>query len=123
MRKLSLILVVFLISCYSPKRDCEDFRVGKFKYEALIDGKIEKTLFVRNDTMQVEIYKGKTDTSRIRWINDCEFILTPLDPESILDQYQMHMKIIKTTSNTYTFQYNVVGETQKETGMATKLEE
>ena len=62
--------------------------------------------------------KGKTDTSSIRWVNDCEFILTPVNPESILDQYQIHMKIMNTTENTYTFQYNIVGETQKETGSA-----
>lgn len=121
MRKLCLLVLIITTSCYTPKRDCKDFKVGQYKYEALVDGKIEQTLFVRNDSIQVEIYKGKTDTSKIRWINDCEFILTPVNPESILDQYQMHMKIISTTPNAYTFQYNVVGETQKETGRATKV--
>lgn len=123
MRLLSLIMLFIFTSCYSPKRDCKNFKIGKFKYEALVDGKIEETIFVRNDTLQIEIYKGKTDTSKIRWINDCEFILTPVHPESILDQYQMHMKIVSTTQNSYTFQYNIVGETQKETGRATKVKE
>ncbi|MBS3737765.1 DNA topoisomerase IV [Mesohalobacter halotolerans] len=122
MRKLSVIIVVICLSCYTPKRDCQDFKLGKFKYEALVDGELEQTLFIRNDSLQIEVYKNQTDTSEIRWINDCEFILTPLHPESILDQYQMHMKIISTTKNSYTFQYNVVGETQKETGRATKVE-
>ena len=110
-----------LISCYSPERQCSDFKVGEFKYEALVNGELETTIFKRNDSIQVEIYKGKTDTSQIRWINNCEFILTPLHPKSILDQYQIHMKIISTTEEAYTFQYNVIGENQKETGRAVRV--
>lgn len=114
-------MVMLLISCYQPKRKCADFKVGEFKYEALVNGKLETTVFKRNDSLQIEIYKGKTDTSLIRWVNNCEFILTPVNPESILDQYQIHMKIMNTTKNTYTFQYNIVGDTQKETGSAERL--
>ncbi|RRO14025.1 DNA topoisomerase IV [Flavobacteriaceae bacterium 14752] len=118
MKYCLLILIIALTSCYSPNRDCSNFKTGKFKYEALVNGKLEKTIFIRNDSTQIEIYRTKTDTSKIRWINDCEFILTPVNPKSILDQYQMHMKILKTTPNSYTFEYNVVGETQKEIGRA-----
>lgn len=111
-----------IVSCYNPERDCNEFKIGKYKYEALVNGEIQTTIFNRNDSIQIEIYQGKTDTSRIRWINDCEFILTPLNPKSILDQYQIHMKILSTTKNTYQFQYNIVGEKQKETGFAEKVD-
>ena len=121
MKHLLVLASLLLFSCYTPERDCKTFKEGHFKYEALVDGQIEKTIFIRNDSLQIEKYKGKTDTSRIRWINDCEFILTPINPKSILDQYQMHMKIISTTQNAYEFQYNIVGEKQKETGRATKI--
>jgi hypothetical protein len=122
MKIFSMLSLILLFSCYSPERDCKAFKTGQYKYEALIDGELETTIFKRNDSLQVEIYKGKTDTSKIRWINDCEFILTPLHPESILDQYQIHMKILSTNQNTYQFQYNIVGEKQKETGIAQKLD-
>lgn len=119
--KVFLALIIFaFISCYTPNRNCSDFKTGAFKYETLINGNLEKTIFIRNDSLQIEIYQGKTDTSKIRWVNDCEFILTPINPESILDQYQMHMKILSTTNNTYQFEYNVVGEKQKEIGIAEK---
>jgi len=121
MKYLCTPLIILLLSCYQPNRQCSDFKVGKYKYEALVDGKLEKTIFDRNDSLQVEIYQGKTDTSKIRWINDCEFILTPVNPKSILDQYQIHMKIISTNQDAYTFQYNVVGEKQKETGRAERI--
>jgi hypothetical protein len=110
------------VSCYSPQRNCSNYKVGQYKYEALVNGEIQTTIFDRNDSVQIESYLGKTDTSKIRWVNDCEFILTPLNPKSILDQYQIHMKILSTTQNTYQFQYNIVGETQKETGIAEKIE-
>ncbi len=121
MKNLYLLLFPVLVGCYTPKRDCSDFKIGKFKYEALIDGNLEKTVFIRNDSFQIEIYKNQVDTSKIRWINECEFILTPLNPESILDKYQMHMKILSTTNNTYRFEYNEVGKKQKETGMAERI--
>jgi hypothetical protein len=121
--KYTLILLVLAItSCYSPQRKCEDFKTGEFKYEALVGDELETTIFIRNDSIQIEKYKGRIDTSEVRWINDCEFILTPINPKSILDQYQIHMKILETTSNTYRFQYNIVGEDQKETGLAITIE-
>lgn len=121
MKVIYLISFILLVSCYNPERKCKDFKTGRFKYEALIDGEIQTTIFERDDSIQIEIYKGQTDTSKIRWINDCEFILTPLNPESILDQYQIHMKILSTNQNTYKFQYNIVGEKQKETGIAERI--
>lgn len=121
MKIICLLSFMLLASCYSPERKCNDFKTGRYKYEALIDGEIQTTIFERNDSIQIEIYKGKTDTSKIRWVNNCEFILTPLNPESILDQYQIHMKILSTKQNTYKFQYNIVGEKQKETGMAERM--
>lgn len=121
MKIICLLSFMLLASCYSPERKCNDFKTGRYKYEALIDGEIQTTIFERNDSIQIEIYKGKTDTSKIRWVNNCEFILTPLNPESILDQYQIHMKILSTKQNTYKFQYNIVGEKQKETGMAVRM--
>ena len=118
MKYASFVIALLLVACYTPERNCNDFKTGQYKYEALIDGELQTTIFKRNDSTQIEIYKGKTDTSKIRWINDCEFILTPLNPESILDQYQIHMKILSTNNNTYKFEYNIVGEKQKETGIA-----
>jgi len=122
MKLICVFSCLLLYSCYTPQRKCNDFKTGSYKYEAFIDGKIQTTIFERSDSLQIEIYKGKTDTSKVRWINDCEFILTPLNPESILDQYQIHMKILSTNQNTYKFQYNVVGEKQKETGIAERIE-
>lgn len=115
-------LLLSLFSCYTPERNCNDYKVGTYKYEALVNGNLEKTIFIRNDSLQIEIYQGKTDTSKIRWVNDCEFILTPVNPESILDKYQLHMKILSTTENTYQFQYNIVGEKQKEVGIAERTD-
>jgi len=119
---LYLLILVVVSSCYAPERNCKDFKIGSFKYEAYVNGDLETTLFERTETFQIETYKGKVDTSEVRWINNCEFILTPVNPESILDQYQIHMKILETSQNSYSFQYNIVGEDQKESGLAIKVE-
>ena len=122
MRFCTLILLVCLCSCYAPERNCSEYKTGTFKYEAFVNGDLETTLFIREENIQIEQYQGQTDTSEVRWINNCEFILTPINPKSILDQYQIHMKILETTSNSYWFEYNVVGEDEKETGLAVKVE-
>ena len=122
MKYLYVLILGMLSSCYVPERNCNDYKTGTFKYEAYVNGDLETTTFIRTETLQIEKYKGTTDTSEVRWINNCEFILTPINPKSILDQYQIHMKILETSSNSYTFQYNIVGEDQKETGLALKVE-
>jgi hypothetical protein len=119
---LSLLLVSLLISCYSPERKCEDFRTGTFEFEAMVGNEILKTTFVRNDSIEIDYFQGKADTSSIRWINDCEYILRKLNPRSMADEKAIHMKILTTDKNTYTFEYNIVGQTNKERGTARRVD-
>ncbi|MEX0996032.1 MAG: DNA topoisomerase IV [Flavobacteriaceae bacterium] len=118
----SLLLLAFLISCYNPERKCENFRTGTFEFEAMVGTEILKTTFVRNDSIEIDYFKGKADTSSIRWINDCEYILKRLNPRSMADEKAIHMKILTTDKNTYTFEYNIVGQTKKERGTARRVD-
>lgn len=114
------VLVIFLHSCYSPERDCANFKVGTFEFEALIGTEIVKTTFVRNDSIEIDYFRGKADTSSIRWINDCEYIVKKLHPKNRNEEKAIHMKILTTKGNNYTFEYNVVGQDRKEKGTAIK---
>lgn len=118
---LSFFTFLLLVSCYSPERKCEDFRTGTFEYEAVIGSEVLKTTFVRNDSIEIDYFRGKADTSSIRWINDCEYVLKKLNPRSMADEKSVHMKILTTDKNTYTFEYNIVGQTNKERGTAVKV--
>ncbi len=119
---VTLLFSCFFVSCYNPERKCENFRVGIFEFEALVGTEILKTTFVRNDSIEIDYFRGKADTSSIRWINDCEYILKKLNPRNMADQKAIHMKILTTDKNTYTFEYNIVGQTKKERGFARRVD-
>ena len=81
MRFISILLLTFLIfSCYNPERNCQDFKTGTFEYKALIGTEVLSTTFTRNDTLEIDYFNGKSDSSSIRWINDCEYIVKKINP-------------------------------------------
>jgi len=113
--------LLFLTSCYQQERKCTDFKTGKFQFEQEIEGVKEMSVFERNDTVQIETFRGKTDTSTVRWINDCEFILNKLHPKGMRDKKGIHMKFLTTTDDSYTFEYSYVGESNKMKGTVKKI--
>ena len=115
-----LLLTLSLFSCYQVERNCKDFKTGKFTSEVTINDKLYKSTFFRNDTLQVETYEGKTDSSSLRWINNCEVIFKTINPKSMAEQKDIHLKILTTTDSTYTFEYSYVGESKKQKGIAYK---
>ena len=122
MRYLLIIIALFtLVSCYETERNCKKFKTGTFEFKTLVGDSIESTLFYRNDSIEIEKYKGITDTSSIRWINDCEYILKSISPESIDEKKQIHFKILSTKNDSYRFEYKMVNSNKKQTGKAVKI--
>jgi len=68
--------------------------------------------------LQIETFEGKTDSSSVRWINDCEVVFKTINPKSMAEQRDIHLKILETTDSTYTFEYSYVGEAIKQRGTA-----
>ena len=118
---VTLLLCIMLASCYNVERNCNDFKTGKFRFEYEIDGKKKTTVFERTEDIEIETFEGKTDTTSIRWINDCEYILEKIHPKNMQEQKAVHMKILSTTGNSYTFEYSFVGDANKQKGTVTKL--
>ena len=121
MKKYLPFLSLLFISCYQQERNCTNFKTGKFQFETEIEGKKENSIFERNDTLQIETFRGKTDSSSVRWLNDCEFVLQKLHPKGMKDKKAIHMKILTTTEKNYTFEYSFVGESVKQKGVVTKV--
>ncbi len=123
--KQILVFVVFLLlcsSCITPaERQCKDFKIGNFKSEVIINGETFKSSFIRTKTLQIETYNGKVDSSEVRWINDCEVIFKTINPKSMAERKDIHLKILTTTDSTYVFEYSYVGETKKQKGTAFKF--
>ena len=117
----AISLLLLLTSCFSTERDCSQFKTGTFTFEALIGTEIETTTFVRNDSIEIDYFRGKTDTSAIRWINDCEYIVKKVNPKNQAEKKAVHIKILSTENNSYTFEYAIVGESNKQKGTAIKV--
>ena len=118
---ITLSLIILLTSCYTPERNCSYFKTGTFEYEALVGTEVLMTTFVRNDTIEMDYFKGKADTSSIRWINDCDYIVKKINPHSMSEKKAIHMKILTTNGDEYVFEYNLVGDTKKLKGTAKKI--
>ncbi|HLV14792.1 MAG TPA: hypothetical protein VKY41_06410 [Xanthomarina sp.] len=118
----SIACLLLLSGCYEVERNCTDYQLGTFYSEITIDGEVFKSKFIRTKDLQVETYNNKIDSAQVRWINDCEVIFKTINPKSMAEQKDIHLKILTTTDSTYTFEYSYVGEKTKQIGIATKLE-
>lgn len=125
---MSRYLILFLIICFTScdkfknTRDCSDFRTGTFVWEQESGGKLLKTTFERTENIQVETFEGVVDTSRVEWINDCEWRVIPINPKSNADSRAYLFKILNTSDDSYSFEFKQSGRDQIYYGTATKLE-
>ena len=115
-----LFSALLLVSCYNQERNCTDFKTGKFTSETEIEGKKYTSTFERNDSIQIESYEGKIDTFKVRWTNDCEYIIQNTNPKNREEKKPVQMKILTTNSDSYTFEYSFVGDSKKQRGTVTK---
>jgi len=122
-----LSALLTLVSCYNIERNCKDFKTGTFEFNYTVEG-VEKTgRFTRTENLNINYYDGKIDSSSVRWINDCEFVLKTINPKSMAEKDAIHMKILSTDYNSYTFEYKLaVKKPNKplrvEKGVARKIE-
>jgi len=115
-------LLLLLTGCFSPDRNCKDFQTGTFSFTSIVLGDTLTTKFIRTDSIEVDYYLNRVDSSSVRWLNDCECIVKKMRPLSFQESKAVHMKILTTKNNTYTFEYNLVGDSaNKQRGVVTKL--
>jgi hypothetical protein len=124
MKKIIFLLpLLVLMSCYNVERNCKDFKTGKFKFEFEVDGVKKTTVFERQDSIEIETFEGKTDSSSIRWVSDCEYILQKIHPKNMEEKKAITMKILTTSKKSYTFEFGIVGSDQKQRGTVEKISE
>lgn len=116
-----LFCLLLCVSCYQPERNCKQFKEGEFSFASTVNGEEMTTTFIRKGGIEIDYFQGKSDTSSVRWINDCEYIVKKINPKNMAEEKSVHMKILSTTDDTYTFEYNIVGDKKKSRGTATKI--
>tara|TARA_X000001036_G_scaffold410997_1_gene423325 strand:- start:218 stop:643 length:426 start_codon:yes stop_codon:yes gene_type:complete len=112
---IHLLPFLFLLTnCVKQDRQCKNFYIGKFYSEIVIEDKVFKSSFSRNSAnIQIEEFEGIIDSSRVRWVNDCEMILSSINPKNINAKKNVLIKILQTTDSSYTYEYSYVGENKK----------
>ncbi|HBB49088.1 MAG TPA: DNA topoisomerase IV [Flavobacteriaceae bacterium] len=110
-RVLTILIVIStsFSSCFNKPRDCAAYKTGRFTFSTAVGGQIETSEFQRHNSFEVEYYKGKQDTSDIRWINDCEYIVQKRNPKNRAEEQAIHIKILSTDASGYEFEYKAVG--------------
>lgn len=123
MKKIFYLLgAIGFIGCYNVERNCNDFHTGTFQFQQIIGDQLQTSTFLRTESLEVEYFNTKVDSASIRWINDCECVLTKLNPKSNQDKRPISIKIISTKENEYVFEYALVGnQKNKQRGTIVKL--
>lgn len=121
---LKYFFLFFLIySCYNIERDCKNHKLGKYETEVTDkNGKKFKSIINRFDSIQIDIFDGKVDSFSVRRTSDCcEMFLKQINPRSMIEKKEMHLKILSTYKNTYKFEWGYVGDRNKIKGLAKKI--
>lgn len=117
MRKFILlsILLLALFSCKDKNTasnpngfklgaapDADRFKSGTFEIPA---GKgYEKTIIIRQDSIQIEKYEDRIDTLSISWKNNFNYTLKMLHPKTAIDEDPIHVKITNIKDSSYEFE-------------------
>ena len=121
---LSILLftILFFHSCNQIERNCNLFKTGEFFSEINYDGVLFSSTFSRDDkNIQIEKFQGKIDSSKVRWINDCEMVLSPINAKKLSGKKNILIKILTTTDTSYSYEYSFIGENKKLKAVAIKI--
>ena len=111
---LHIILFIIFTNCETIERNCNDFNSGDFYTETSVNGITYKSTFSRDGSnIQIEEFEGKIDSSYVRWVNDCEMILSPINPKKMSDKKNIFIKILTTNDSSYTYEYSYLGQSNK----------
>jgi len=75
MKHLTLICLLTTFSCYSQPKNCNEFKIGTFKYES---SDLKDWIIVRNDSIQIEFNKKDNIkiVGKVKWLNNCKYSLS-----------------------------------------------
>ena len=106
MRKITLLSLLFLVlfSCKNKDEalDADRFKSGTFEIPA--GQGYEKTIIIRQDSIQIEKYEDRIDTLSIAWKNNFNYTLKMLNPKTAIDEDPIHIKITNIKDNSYEFE-------------------
>lgn len=121
MKKIAYIITIFtlIISCKNEPLNPDRFKSGTFEIAA---GKgYEKTVIIRQDSLQIEKCEDKIDTLSIAWENNFNYTLKMLHPKTAIDEDPIHVKITTIDKNSYKFESVIGGSNFVQKGEILKI--
>ena len=103
-------IFIYLLGCNLPERNCLDYKNGDFEFSTVINDQAITSKFSRRDSIEIEYFENKIDTSFVSWVSDCEFILRKKNPTTSADKKAVNMKILSTSKDGYVFEFSIVGD-------------
>ncbi|MFD1292724.1 hypothetical protein ACFQ5N_02655 [Lutibacter holmesii] len=104
MKKIAFIIAILTltVSCKNEPLNPDRFKTGTFEIPA---GKgYEKTVIIRQDSLQIEKYVDRIDTLSIVWKNNFNYTLQMLHPKTAIDEDPIHVKITSIEKDSYEFE-------------------
>jgi len=104
MKKIALIFVILIsiISCKNDELNPDRFKTGTFE---IPEGKgYEKTIIIRQDSLQIEKYENRIDSLSIIWKNNFNYTLQMLHPKTAIDEDPIYVKITSLNKDSYDFE-------------------
>ena len=105
-----LFILLLFTSCYNSEREGNQFMTGEFEFSYKINDTVQKSRFTRTLNYEIEEYNGIIDSSSIKWVNNCEFLLTKLNPRTNQEKRPVRIKILRTYEDSYDFEYSSINE-------------
>ncbi len=97
-----IVLLIALISCKNDALNPDHFKIGTFE---IPEGKgYEKTVIVRQDSLQIETYEDRIDSLSISWKDNFNYTLKMLHPKTAIDEDPIHIKITSIDKDSYEFE-------------------
>ncbi|PID69352.1 MAG: DNA topoisomerase IV [Flavobacteriales bacterium] len=115
----TLIISLVLFGCDSGMANVKNFKTGEFK--TYLDDIDATSHAFRDDSLQIEIYKGVKDTFLIKWNSNFEYELIHASPKSKLDSTPFIVKITGVKNNSYKFTAHYKGSNYKQKGRVEKI--
>ena len=104
MKKIALIIVVLvsILACKNDELNPDRFKTGTFE---IPEGKgYEKTIIIRQDSIQIEKYVDRVDTLSIIWKNNFNYTLKMIHPKTAIDEDPIYVKITNIKKDSYEFE-------------------
>ncbi len=96
------LTIILLAACSQSTNKADRFKNGNFEIPA--GDTYGKTIIIRKDTLQIELYEKRMDSLSIHWKDNFNYTLQMLNPKREIDKDPIHVRITGLKEKSYDFE-------------------